>query len=82
MRLIYEDALIEDLKKWKGLNNKTIEAVLETINKQPTAYDTAKVVAELDKASFLMDPITEGHYADNGVFLDEAIKIVRKGGVE
>lgn len=46
------------------------------------AYNVEKVVAELDKVSFLMEPRTEGHYADNGVFLDEAIKIVRNGGAE
>ena len=31
MRLIDADALIEDLKKWKGLDDKAIDAVLETI---------------------------------------------------
>ena len=56
--------------------------VRENVLRKPTAYDPEKVVIELDKSSFLMEPRTEGHYADNGVFLDEAIKIVRKGGVE
>lgn len=56
--------------------------VIGIIQEQPTAYDPEKVVAELDKSSFLMEPRTEGHYADNGVFLDDAIKIVRKGGAE
>ena len=37
---------------------------------------------ELEKAKFLMPPENEGHYADNVLFLDDAIKIVRKGGVE
>lgn len=56
--------------------------VRENVLRKPTAYDPEKVAAELDESSFLMEPRTEGHYADNGVFLDEAIKIVRKGGAE
>lgn len=48
----------------------------------PTAYDVEKVVAELEDAKFLMPPENDNHYADNGLFLEDAINIVRKGGVE
>ena len=48
----------------------------------PTAYDISKVVAELEEAKFLMPPENDNHYADNGLFLEDAIDIVRKGGVE
>jgi hypothetical protein len=82
MRLIDEDALIEDLKKWKGIDNKTIEAVLETINKQPTAYDSEAVVAELEEKSDDIPVQYEDNYEkgfDDGI--GYAIEIVRKGGV-
>lgn len=92
MRLIDADALIEDLKKWKGLD-KTIEAVLETINKQPTAYDLEAVVAELEENALEHDIYGRKYSADRNVnsALNEfdkrnayykAIEIVRKGGVE
>ena len=87
MRLIDADALIEELEE-KMFNSQSmcpvikITDVMSLIDEQPTAYDVEKVVAELDESSFLMEPRAEGHYADNGVFLDEAIKIVRKGGAE
>lgn len=78
MRLIDADALIEQL----SAESRLTYLVKGAIDNQPTAYDLEKVVEQLDNASFLMEPRTEGHYADNGVFLDEAIKIVRKGGAE
>ena len=84
-RLIDADALIEKLEE-KMFNSQSmcpvikITDVMSLIDEQPTAYDPEAVVAELDKSSFLMEPRKKGHYADNGVFLDEAIKIVRKGG--
>lgn len=87
MRLIDADALIEKLEE-KMFNSQSmcpvikITDVMSLIDEQPTAYDPEAVVAELDESSFLMEPRTEGHYAYNGVFLDEAIKIVRKGGAE
>ena len=86
MRLIDADMLIEVMETQKSGNDAhcrlCIDAVKEIIDEQPTAYNPEAVVAELDESSFLMEPRTEGHYADNGVFLDEAIKIVRKGGAE
>ena len=69
MRLIDADALIEDLKKWKGLD-KTIEAVLETINKQPTSYDLEAVVEELQNMHLPLASQTI-----------RIVKCIRKGGV-
>lgn len=60
----------------------TLKSYKAIIEDKPCAYDVEKVVAELDKASFLMPPREKGHYADNGLFLEDAIDIVRKGGVE
>ena len=56
--------------------------VIQLLDKEPTAYDISKVVAELEDAKFLMPPENDNHYADNGLFLEDAIDIVRKGGVE
>ena len=80
-RLIDYDVLLKDFQNTITAQSDTFDW-LNMISRQPTAFDVEKVVAELDKVSFHMEPRTEGHYADNGVFLDEAIKIVRKGGVE
>lgn len=89
MMLIDADALIKTLETYKfgAIQNEVEreyikETVINFVKDAPTAYDPEKVVAELDKSSFLMEPRKKGHYADNGVFLDEAIKIVRKGGAE
>ena len=86
-RLIDADALIKTLETYKfgAIQNEVEreyikETVINFVKDAPTAYEPEKVVEELDESSFLMEPRTEGHYADNGVFLDEAIKIVRKGG--
>lgn len=81
MRLIDAD----DFKKFLQALCKAgapYEEVVQLLDKQPTVYDIEKVVEELDKASFLMPPREKGHYADNGLFLDDAIDIVRKGGME
>ena len=71
-----KNSIFEKITDSRGMN------VLEIIDEQPTAYSVENVVEELEKAKFLMPPENEGHYADNGLFLDDAIKIVRKGGVE
>lgn len=79
-RLIDTDALIEDLKKWKGLDNKAIEAVIETINNQHSAFDTEKVVEQLeDKIEITWKHDYVGGRKDA---FKEAIDIVKKGGVE
>ena len=56
--------------------------VIQLLDKEPTAYDISKVVAELEDAKFLMPPENDNHYADNGLFLEDAIDIVKRGGVE
>lgn len=46
-----------------------------------TSYDIDKVVEELNKASYLVSPKNKGHYADNAIDLEDAIEIVKQGGV-
>lgn len=83
-RLIDTDALIEDLKKWKGLDNKTIEAVIETINNQPTAFDTEKVVEQLEEMKNNKDCQVYCYefYKKKCMIHKKAIDIVKKGGVK
>ena len=78
-RLINTDVLIEDLKKWKGLDDKTIEAVIETITNQPTAFDTEQVIHNLEREKTIWcgRKITTTEVMK----IDDAIDIVRKGGV-
>lgn len=86
MRLIDADALLEAIENIKlynvtpnqpvfDMNRVRADELIETINAQPTAFDVEKVVKEIDKESvwhkgFLM------------IHTEEAIDIVRKGGVE
>ena len=83
-RLIDADKLIEAIRKstCQWAEHMWKQVVCDVINNQPTAYDVKKVVAELEDAKFLMPPENDNHYADNGLFLEDAIDIVRKGGVE
>lgn len=65
-----------------GKNAIHINIIKRLLQDIDTAYDVEKVVEALEKAKFLMSPENEGHYADNGLFLEDAIEIVRKGGVD
>ena len=80
-------AFMNTAEKYDGSFDKlygqlnTLQNYKSIINDLPTAYDVEKVVAELENAKFLMPPENDNHYADNGLFLEDAIDIVRKGGV-
>lgn len=43
-----------------------------------TRTPMANIVEKLEEASFLMPPREKGHYADNGLFLEDAINIVKQ----
>ena len=62
-------------------------ALKDFVNRQPTAFDVEKVVEQLEKSHFH----TESTFDDDGycnddseevVNLNEAIEIVRKGGID
>ena len=48
------------------------------INTWNTRTPMANIVEKLEEASFLMPPREKGHYADNGLFLEDAINIVKQ----
>ena len=97
-RLIDVEKLIEDIEKSRKENphndikiasNHNFEHFhfIKLVNEQPTAFDVEKVVSELEKSHFH----TESTFDDDGccnddseevVNLNEAIEIVRKGGID
>lgn len=96
MRLIDADALMEELQEqMKTATNPLFAMVcdkcIDYLEKQPTAYDVEKVVAELEeKQQKWKTKLSESdtNYMDNAILkqyishYDIAIEIVRKGGVE
>lgn len=73
--LISRSALIESLVYCNGLGRKSCEAVLRTINEQPTAYDADEVVGQIEN---IMDDDSI-RYCDQAV--RRSVNIVREGGV-
>ena len=62
-------------------------ALKDFVNRQPTAFDVEKVVSELEKSHFHTDATfdDDGYCNDDSeevVNLNEAIEIVRKGGID
>ena len=86
-RLIYEDELVEEIKSLKiVLDGKDIfptaakDTVLRIISEQPTAYDPDKVVEQLEELrKECEDPLQD---YDTNYFIDQAIEIVKGGGVK
>lgn len=78
MRLVDADALIEKLKRasiFEKITNAEDKNVFEIIDEQPTAYDIEKVVAELEE-------VKANAFDDEVVIMNDAIEIVRKGGMK
>ena len=50
----------------------------DAIKRWNTRTPMANIVEKLEEASFLMPPREKGHYADNGLFLEDAINIVKQ----
>ena len=76
MRLINVDKLFKTLNKleipfYADINN--------AINSQPTAYNVDKVVEQLEEKSYYIDIETDSEEVVN---LNEAIEIVRSGGLD
>ena len=90
MRLIDADELVKFLKGCTMSNGTLINTntMLSVIDKMPTAYNVDKVVAELetlriDKCNYfgVLNVVAEKYDRANEM-LDNAIDIVRKGGVD
>ena len=96
-RLIDADKLIEELKIKTVSKDAHIiyiaNAVVNLVNSQPTAFDTEKVVEQLESEkrygskydSYYEENLYRGEMFENDVnnkTIDKAIDIVKKGGVE
>lgn len=90
MRLIDADELVKFLKGCTMSNGTLINTntMLSVIDKMPTAYNVDKVVSELetlriDKCNYfgMLNVVAEKYDRANEM-LDDAIDIVRKGGME
>lgn len=99
MRLIDADELeghIKILGIWDEVENKDVftndikDAILKLIDAQPTAYDSDKVVEQLEKLKSLvpvnrvLDDIINDKPKELGMLIayEKAIKIVKGGGVD
>ena len=84
MRLVDVDKLIE---KWNELSVRGRTEFDQVIMIMPTAFDVDKVVEQLEKSHFHTDATfdDDGYCNDDSeevVNLNEAIEIVRKGGID
>lgn len=83
MRLINADKLKEAINSSLNTGRETFspEIICEAVDEQPTAFDVDKVVQQLEKRSTLAKPVgwTKSYEI---VILDDAVEIVKGGGVE
>lgn len=82
MRLIDVDKLIEDIRKRNYISNALSEIFETIIDEQPTAYDVDKVVDELRQRSKEYNSGVRLHGKPEEMLTEDAIEIVRDGGVE
>lgn len=82
-RLIDADDLIEYIKIWEIGNSISSDQkeFIDCINRQPTVFDVDEVVRQLEKRSTLAKPVgwTKSYEI---VILNDAVEIVKGGGVE
>ena len=89
--LISREKLIDSLNLWgchkhenpKAYDTLMLYEILDAIEDQPTAYDVEKVVEELGDVAYCKNmPTYDNPYTGGSVIdEDEAIDIVRRGGV-
>ena len=90
--LISRSALLESLIHCDGLGRKSFEAVIKTINEQPTAYDVDKVVKELESRAEANEEVSgrlkglatkrqRDSWLQRASAFRKAIEIVKGGGV-
>ncbi len=86
MRLIDADSVIDDIKWEMGETydddvRAGMKSVIDIINKRRTAYDVYKVVSELQDKSFERHG-NSGMGGELVINLDDAVDIVKRGGVD
>lgn len=86
MRLIDADKVIDHLEKVKKESRSLVDVAhiigfQSVIDAQPTAYDVDKVVTELYDKSFERYG-NQGMGGELVISLDDAVEIVKRGGVD
>lgn len=87
-RLIDADKLIEEIKQEIDMRYMySPKGFINVINNQPTAFNVDKVVEQLEKSHFHTDATfdDDGYCNDDSeevVNLNEAIEIVKQGGID
>ena len=83
MRLIDADKLIEDMSNKWDMQDLYLPIHFKEllIDEQPTAFNVDKVVEQLEKSHFHTDATFDDD-SEEVVNLNEAIEIVRKGGID
>ena len=89
-RLIDADKFLDFIKselKQDRTDEKHLENIICVLENLPTAFDVEKVVSELEKSHFHTDAIFDDDGCCNDdseevVNLNEAIEIIRGGGVD
>lgn len=86
MRLIDAGLLLNNLSG-RLESMKDYDAVKDTINNMPTAYDVDKVVERLERCSqniALIYPTDQGYDYEDGIGIDinKAKEIIKSGGIE
>lgn len=79
MRLIDADKFKEFLTKLYE-EGAPYDGIIELLDKEPTAYDVDKVVEELEEYSNADE--AERHGTIPVIELDDAIEIVKRGGID
>ena len=80
-RLIDADAFLQNLINC-DIGRKSFEKVIEAVKKQPTAYDPDKVVEQLEDRSEEYNSGVRLHGKPEEMLTDDAIEIVKGGGVD
>ena len=80
-RLIDADKFLDFIKselKQDRTDEKHLENIICVLENLPTAFDVDKVVEQLEKESYYIDIETDREVVN----LNEAIEIVRRGGID
>ena len=80
MRIIDADKLLNKIDAYM-CGSQDVMFVKELIKEQPTAFNVDKVVEQLEKSHFHTDATFDDD-SEEVVNLNEAIEIVRKGGID
>lgn len=82
--LISRQALIRSIVKEYDtqFGRYSLMEMIDNVQKELTAYDVDKVIEQLRNAGSRISFYGTDNFEDKRISLDEAIEIVRKGGIE